>query len=304
MSEVPTNRKIIVTGASGQLGMSFAKIADKYPRYDFVFFGRVDLDISDREQCEAIIGQVAPAVIINCAAYTSVDKAESEPQIASAINVDAVRTLAEISKKIGAILVHYSSDYVYDSQQDGRMAEEAPTRPKSVYAQSKLGGEKMIAEVDVSAIVIRTSWVYSEYGNNFLKTMLRLGRSRDTLSVVADQVGAPTYAPDIATTTMKMIDQVHGGQVVLDRPLLVNYAGEGQVSWYEFAKFIFDCEGIDIALSAISTEEYPTPASRPRWSVLDMTKIKSIFGIAPQYWKASIKYCLSELGLETKNKDV
>ncbi len=285
-----SKKKIIISGANGQLGKSFQKIAFDWPMYEFHFFDRESLDITNKKSLDHIFEEVKPDIFINCAAYTAVDLAESERERAYAINAESLDfiTAACISNKV--LLVHYSSDYVYDNGMNIPIKEDAPLSPKSIYAQSKRMGEEIIAQSPVNALIIRTSWVYSEFGNNFVKTMLKLGKEKTTLNVVNDQIGTPTYAGDIAIATMKIINDeeieaIKGCEIL-------NYSGEGKISWFDFASYIFENAQIDIDIHPIPSSHYPTPATRPKWSVLDMTKIKSKYGIAPKYWKESVKECI------------
>lgn len=276
---------LLVTGANGQLGRSFQKIAADFPDYQFHFYDSSQLDITSKNDVLEAVENLCPDYIINCAAYTAVDKAESEKESAYLINKTAVGHLCEAALNIGATLVHYSSDYVYHNIDHRPLKETDPTTPKGIYAQSKLAGEQTITASGCQAITIRTSWVYSEFGNNFVKTMLRLGVERDTLSVVNDQIGCPTYATDIATSTMAMIAQYPYN---IESQITVNYANEGQISWYDFAAEIFRLSNIKIELKSIPASDYPTPAERPSWSVLNMTYIEEQFTIVPIPWEVSL----------------
>lgn len=283
-------KKILVSGANGQLGKSFQKIVFDWQEYDFHFCEKDELDISNKNSIEEVFDKYQPDVFINCAAYTAVDQAENEREKAYAINGEALDFITASCKKHDALLIHYSSDYVYDNGMDVPMSEDSMLSPKSIYAQSKRMGEEVIEHSNVDAIIIRTSWVYSEFGHNFLKTMLNLGKVKSMLNIVEDQIGAPTYAGDIANATMKILRHIesnsHKGCQVL------NYCGEGTISWFDFAEYIFEEANIDVKIHPIPSADYPTPAMRPSWSVLDMTKIKSIYGIAPKYWKESVKECI------------
>jgi len=285
-----SKKKIIVSGANGQIGKSFQKIAFDWLSYEFHFYDRESLDITNKASLDRIFDEVEPDIFINCAAYTAVDQAESERERAYAINAEALDfiTAACISKK--TLLVHYSSDYVYDNGLNVPLNEDSPKSPKSIYAQSKRMGEEIIAQSPVNAIILRTSWVYSEFGNNFVKTMLKLGKEKTMLNVVNAQIGAPTYAGDIAIATMKILDDVEIEQ--FRGCQILNYSGEGKISWFDFASYIFEEAQIEIDVHPIPSTHYPTPATRPKWSVLDMTKIKSTYGIAPKYWKESVKECI------------
>lgn len=283
---------VMVTGSSGQVGKSLQKIAADYPAITFHFLDRSSLDITDQNDVLEVADQLCPDYIINCAAYTAVDQAESEAQRAQLINTTAVQYLAKAALEVGATLVHYSSDYVYHNGLRRPLTEKDPTEPKGVYAKTKLQGEQEIAASGCKAIVIRTSWVYSEFGQNFVKTMLRLANNRNQLSVVSDQIGCPTYATELAFATLSMIESY---PYVTNHQITVNYTGAGQISWYDFAVEIFRISGLDISVSPIPTSDYPTPAERPLWSVMDQRLLFEIFGIHPVPWKQSLTDCLTIL---------
>ena len=293
--EATKKYKVIVTGANGQVGQSFRKINQSWLDYEFQFFDRRSLDITKEIQLRAIFKDLQPDVFINCAAYTAVDLAEDNQAISYEVNAQAPGHIARLCEENNTVLIHYSSDYVYDSITDKPLTESEKTTPRGVYAKSKLEGEKHILNSNALAIILRTSWVYSEFGNNFVKTMLRLGSERSELRVVNDQIGAPTYASDIVSDSMKIVDQIMNKKVELADHIVLNYAGAGQISWCDFADYIFECAEIDINLEGIPSSEYPTKAPRPSWSVMDMMKIKSEFGIAPKYWKESVKECIEVL---------
>lgn len=283
-------KKIIVSGANGQIGKSFQKITFDWQEYEFYFYDRDGLDITNKVSVDEVFAKHHPDFFINCAAYTAVDQAESERDKAYAINAEALDFITAACISNNTILIHYSSDYVYDNGMKIPMDEKSPTNPKSIYAQSKKMGEEIIARSPVNATIIRTSWVYSEFGNNFVKTMLRLGKEKSMLSIVDDQIGAPTYASDIASATMQIISDA--SVAMIEGCQILNYSGEGKISWYDFASYIFEVAQVEIELHSIPSNDYPTPASRPKWSVLDMTQIKSVYGIAPKYWKESVKECI------------
>ena len=282
--------KIIVSGANGQLGKSFQKIAFDWQEYDFHFYDKESLDITSKDSLDKVFSKHKPNVFINCAAYTAVDQAESDRERAYAINAEALDFITSACIANHTLLIHYSSDYVYDNGTDLPMNEDSDTSPKSIYAQSKKMGEEIIAQSPVDAVVIRTSWVYSEFGNNFVKTMLKLGKEKSTLNIVNDQIGAPTYAGDIADATMKIVKHLESNTI--NGCQILNYSGEGQISWFDFATYIFEMAKIEIDVHPIPSSDYPTPASRPKWSVLDLTEIKSRYGIAPKYWKESVNDCI------------
>lgn len=286
---------VLVTGSSGQLGQSLQFIAPNYPQIDFVFCDSKTLDITNLENCEAIFSKYNPDFCINAAAYTAVDKAENEPEKAFAINVTGAKNLAEVSKKFDTILLHISTDFVFDGNRDvTSSAVEMPytetdiPNPTGVYGQTKLDGEKAIQQVWEKHFIIRTSWVYSQFGNNFMKTMLRLASERDTISVVNDQIGTPTNAVDLAEILVKII-LTDNRQPTTDNFGIYNFSHEGQCSWYDFAKKIFEINNISINLLPIPTTSFPTPAKRPAYSVLDKSKIKSIFGVEVKNWEQILK---------------
>lgn len=283
---------VLVAGSSGQLGQSLQFIAPKHPDINFIFCSSQELDITNLDNCEQIFSKHKPHYCINAAAYTAVDKAESEPEKARLINVVGAKNLAEISKNHNAILLHISTDFVFDgnlsprAQSRGYNEDDLPN-PTGVYGQTKLDGEKAIQKTWNKHFIIRTSWVYSQFGNNFMKTMLRLASERDSISVVNDQIGTPTNAIDLAETLIKMI-KVNNQLPRMDLYGIYNYSNEGQCSWFEFAQEIFKINKDTINLLPITTSDYPTPAKRPKYSVLDKTKIKLIFKIEIKSWNQSL----------------
>ena len=278
---------VLVTGANGQLGQSLQFIAPNYPEIKFVFCSSADLDITDLKNVERVFAKVKPSYCINAAAYTAVDKAESEPQKAHLINVTGAQNVAEVCKENKTILFHISTDFVFDGTASKPYTENDIPNPTGVYGQTKLDGEKAIQEIFDNYFIIRTSWVYSQFGNNFMKTMLRLASEKDSISVVHDQIGTPTNAVDLAEALMKII---HHCQTELVEVFgIYNFSNEGQCSWYDFAKKIFEINGVKIDLQPIPTLSFPTPAKRPKYSVLDKTKIKTIFGLEIKDWEESLK---------------
>jgi dTDP-4-dehydrorhamnose reductase len=287
---------VLVTGAYGQLGQSIKFISDKYPEIDFVFCDSKSLDITDLNNIKQAFKQFKPNFCINAAAYTAVDKAESEPEKAHLINVIGAKNLAEVCNEYDTILLHISTDFVFDGNRSVTLSavevsytEEDTTNPKGVYGQTKLDGEKAIQATFNNYFIIRTSWVYSQFGNNFMKTMLRLGSERDTLSVVNDQIGTPTNAVDLAEVLVKIILKTHNSQLTTHNYGIYNFSNEGQCSWYDFAKEIFELNNISINLQPIPTSSFPTPAKRPAYSVLDKSKIKQVFGVEINDWEESLK---------------
>ena len=283
---------VLVTGANGQLGQSLQFIAKNYPELHFVFCSSSDLDITNLESCQAVFLKIKPNYCINAAAYTAVDKAESEPEKAYLINVIGARNVAEVCKKQNTILLHISTDFVFDGNATKPYSENDIPNPTGVYGQTKLEGEKAIQTTFENYYIIRTSWVYSQFGNNFIKTMLRLASERDSISVVNDQIGTPTNAIDLAECLVKIIchtELVEVQQPTTDNFGVYNFSNEGQCSWYDFAKEICKINNIKIDLKPIPTSSFPTPAKRPKYSVLDKTKIKSTFWVEIKNWELSLK---------------
>lgn len=294
---------VLVTGASGQLGQAIQSIQGNYPSIDFVFCSSSDLDITNIENCKTVFEQHKPNFCINAAAYTAVDKAESEPEKAFAINVTGAQNLAEVCKKHDTILLHISTDFVFDAKyvegiayydrelrlplksEKGLTETDIPF-PAGIYGLTKLQGEQAIESTLEKHYIIRTSWVYSQFANNFMKTMLRLASERTELSVVADQIGTPTHAVDLAEALLKMVTS---SGFEKSNYGIYNFSNEGQCSWYEFAAAIFKQNNIEITLHPIPTSAYPTPAKRPAYSVLDKTKIKAVFGLEIKDWEAQLK---------------
>ena len=281
---------VLVTGSNGQLGSEIRELSTNYP-YQFFFMDRTGLDISDEKALETFIVTHAINAIVNCAAYTAVDKAEIESEKAYAINADAVKTLASLSKKHAIKLIHISTDYVFDGTHFQPYCENHETNPLSVYGKSKRAGEDALLEVNpTNALIIRTSWVYSSYGNNFVKTMLRLAKERESLNIIYDQIGTPTYAKDLAYTILEILPKIDTKTVEI-----YHYSNEGVASWYDFAKEIISLSNLTCKIEPITTEQYPLPAKRPYYSLLNKAKIKKTFGITIPYWKESLKVCLSQI---------
>jgi dTDP-4-dehydrorhamnose reductase len=278
---------VLVTGANGQLGQAIQYIAKNYLNLNFVFCNSTDLDISNMENCQAVFRKIKPDFCINAAAYTAVDKAELEQDKAQLINVIGAKNLAETCKELDTKLIHISTDFVFDGSNNTPYTENQIPSPKGVYGQTKLDGERAIQNVFSNYYIIRTSWVYSQFGNNFMKTMLRLASERTSLSVVNDQIGTPTNAVDLADCLMTIISSQHPTPNI--QYGIYHFSNEGQCSWYDFAKEIFEINQVNIDLIAIPTSEFPTPAERPKYSVLDKSKIKSTFGITIKNWQESLK---------------
>lgn len=280
--------KILITGCNGQLGRKMHDLLADYD--DEVIYTDVDtLDISDMYAIDKFVGENGFTHIVNCAAYTAVDKAESDRINAAKINIDAVHNLAVVSSKHNIKLVHISTDYVFDGRSYQPYMENMIAMPQTVYGKTKFGGEQILQAECRSAIIIRTAWLYSEYGNNFVKTMLRLGREREELNVVYDQVGSPTYAGDLAKT---IIDILHRNEWI---PGVYHFTDEGVCSWFDFTKMIFFIAGIDCKVNPILSSEYKCAAQRPFYSVLNKKKIKTTFGINIPYWLESLQGCIFKL---------
>ena len=280
---------VLVTGASGQLGQAIKSIANQYLEIDFKFYNSSELNIVDLKQCKSIFEKVQPDFCINAAAYTAVDKAESELEKARLINVTGAENLAKICKQFHTVLLHISTDFIFDGTSTKPYTEVDIPNPTGVYGQTKLEGEKAIQAISEKYFIIRTSWVYSEFGTNFMKTMLRLGNERDSISVVNDQIGTPTNAVDLAEVLMKIITSCHSEFISPSHYGIYNFSNEGKCSWYDFAKKIFEIHKIEIDLQAIPTSAYPTLAKRPGYSVLDKSKIKEVFGVEVLDWEESLK---------------
>jgi len=286
---------ILVTGANGQLGKSLQVEAKAHSQWNIVFSDRETLDLSEINNIDAYFEKNKFDVIINCAAHTAVDKAESEPELADAINHLAVKQLAKNAKQQHAKLIHISTDYVFNGQQHRPYIEQDEVDPQGVYGATKLAGEQaLLQSMTEDALIIRTSWVYSEFGNNFVKTMLKLGTNRDSLGIIYDQVGTPTYAGDLAKAIMHIVGHESFATTAFASQIY-HYSNEGVCSWYDFAKAVFEHENIECDVAAIETKDYPTPAKRPHYSVLNKSKIKQTFQTAVPYWKDSLAACLQKL---------
>lgn len=283
---------ILITGANGQLGNCLRDLAAEYQeRYRFFYTDVEELDITDAAAIDRYVADNQIQIIINAAAYTAVDKAEDDVDMAYKLNRDAVRNLAEVAKAHNCLLVHISTDYVFSGESCHPYKEDDTPAPKSVYGASKLAGEQAVAEVGCRAIIIRTSWLYSEYGHNFVKTMLRLGDERKEVSVVCDQIGDPTYAGDLAQAILLCLTanlEKTGMQVY-------HFANEGVISWYDFAKAIMEISGKSCAVFPIFTGEYPAKAPRPAYSVFNLRKTKTELGISIPYWRDSLALIINKL---------
>lgn len=286
--------KILVTGGNGQLGKELREFSSLHTGLDFVFLSREELPIHQFELVRNYFKTLKPAYCINCAAYTAVDKAESEKDLAFQINGEAVGVLAAVCKEHNTKFIHISTDYVFNGETTYPYTENFPTDPINVYGASKLEGEKQAMQLNPDCIIIRTSWVYSSLGKNFVKTMMQLMREKDEVKVIKDQLGSPTNAADLAETIFNIIGYCHL-QIYKWTPGIYNFTNEGIISWYDFAKAIKEITNSPCDVKPISTAEYPTPAKRPAYSVLDKTKIQNTFGIKLKKWKNSLRSCITDM---------
>jgi dTDP-4-dehydrorhamnose reductase len=294
--------RILVTGKNGQLGRSIQKIVNTGTKIDnnqspndFIFVGREELDLSSESSISHYFDNNKLDIIINCAAYTQVDRAEQEVELSNQINHLAVKKLASIASSQQARLIHISTDYVFDGESNKPYLETDTPNPINIYGKTKLAGEKALQTVmPTNAIIIRASWIYSEYGNNFVETMLRLGRERDELNIVSDQIGSPTYAADLADAILEII--MHKKFRDLGQTTQIyHYSGESEISWYEFAKEIFKIEKIECEVNPVTSQQYPTPAKRPGNTIMKKDKIVKIFNIKISNWKSSLNTCITIL---------
>lgn len=285
--------KFLITGANGQLGNEIRRIANIDELNSYIFTDIQDLDIADLNAICNFVEINKPDFIINCAAYTAVDKAEDNIALCTKINCEAVKNIANAAKANGAKVIHVSTDYVYGGNAKKPYSESDETNPKSVYGITKLNGEKRLLEIlPNDSVIIRTSWLYSTYGNNFVKTMIQLGKERESVNVVGDQQGTPTYARDLAKVIIAIAE---AKEFVAG---IFNYSNEGECSWFDFACEIHHYAGIKCNVNAITTDEYPTKAQRPAYSVMDKSKIKRTYGIDIPEWKKSLKDCIELLNID------
>ena len=282
---------ILVTGSNGQLASEIKELSSSY-EYIFFFVSKSELDITNKEALEEFIDTNNIDIILNCASYTAVDKAEEEKELANSVNHYAVRNLAEISKVRNIKLIHISTDYIFDGHNYQPHIETDRGNPCSVYGQSKFDGENAMIEVNPkNSVIIRTSWVYSQFGSNFLKTMLRLGRKKEELGVIFDQIGTPTYAKDLAKVMLEILPKL-GNETVE----VYHYSNEGVLSWYDFATEIMNMADVDCQVNPIESKDYATAAQRPFHSLFNKAKIKKDFNIVIPYWRESLDRCLKEMG--------
>lgn len=286
--------KILVTGANGQLGNELHKQLDKeFP--GCVLYTDVDtLDLTDAKAVEAFVVNNDITHVVNCASYTAVDKAEEEKMQCARVNIDAVKNIAMAADANGAKIIHFSTDYVFDGTNHRPYKESDKVNPISQYGTTKRKGETALLALSPEAIIIRTAWLYSPYGHNFVKTMLRLSETQKEIRVVCDQIGTPTYVRDLAHAVVKVL---RSHQWV---PGIYHFTDEGAASWYDFAKSIFRITGRNVKVTPIVTEDFPTPASRPPYSILDKTRIKATYGVEIPHWESALADCLNEMGVAVK----
>lgn len=282
-------KKILVTGANGQLGQCLQKISSQFEEFEFIFTDSETLDITNKEEVNDFFWQNAPDFCINAAAYTAVDLAETDIEKAFLVNADGTENLAEACAENNAQFIHVSTDYVFDGENNLAYTEEDFTNPLGVYGASKLAGDELALEVNPCSVILRTSWVYSEFGKNFVKTMLSLFATKEELNIVADQFGQPTNANDLAEAIMKIIKSEK------ITPGIFNFSNLGRISWFDFAEKIAELSEAKIKLNAIETSQYPTPAKRPKNSVLDLDKISKTYAIQLKPWEESLEDCVQIL---------
>ncbi len=287
-----SNKKVIVTGVGGQLGWSIKQLSGQYPTLDFVFTDVAEMDLTKQDSIKHFIQQNPPDYFIHCAAYTAVDKAETEKDLALAINATAVGTIAEECAKVDAKLIAISTDYVFDGNGTKPYLPYDETDPLNYYGYSKWLGEKAALESNPQTIIIRTSWVYCEHGSNFVKTMLRLMKERDELKVVDDQVGSPTYAPDLAKAILDIVIELENGN---NHKGIYHFSNDGIISWFDFATAIKELSSLNCHVLPLPSAAYPTPAKRPAYSGLNKDSIQSDFHIQLKHWKLSLQVCLERL---------
>lgn len=286
--------KVLITGSNGQLGSEIKELVSEFENLECIFKDLPELDICDIDMLTTIIIDQHINAVINCAAYTSVDQSEENPEIAEQVNVKGVLNLVNALKKINGKLIHISTDYVFDGNHSQPYKESDSVSPIGVYGETKRAGELAVLNSSIDAIVIRTSWLYSYYGNNFVKTMLRLGNEKESINVVFDQIGTPTYAKDLAKTCLNILSNA-GSTNISKKGSLYHFSNEGVSSWYDFATAIMEISNIDCKVVPIETKDYPTQAIRPLYSVLDNYKIKSDFKVTIHNWRDSLANCLRKI---------
>ena len=286
--------KVLITGSNGQLGSEIRELSRSYNVVNFIFKDLPDLDICNFDELQNFIMKNNIIAVINCAGYTAVDKAEEDEQIAKKVNSEGISNIVKALQKVNGKLIHISTDYVFDGDQAIPYKESDPVNPTGVYGETKRAGELAVFNSNIDALVIRTSWLYSAYGNNFVKTILRLGREKETLDVISDQLGTPTYAKDLAKTCLKILCG-DSSENISKNGMLYHYSNEGVTSWYDFAKEIMKLGEVHCKVYSIETKDYPTLVKRPQYSVLDKSKIKTDFKLEIPYWKDSLAKCITKL---------
>lgn len=276
-------KKVLVTGLNGQLGSEIAVLSKSYPKYEWIFADRTKITLNDLNILRIQLKDIQPDIILNCGAYTAVDKAETERELAFTVNYLAIELIAKYAAENNVNLIHISTDYVFDGSSSIALSEDSETNPINVYGESKLAGEIACQKENPNSIIIRTSWVYSKFGNNFVKTMQRLMQERDDINVVNDQIGSPTYAADLAIVIISIVESSKWV------PGIYNFSNEGEISWYEFALAIKDLGNYKCNVGGIPTSAYPTPAKRPKFSLLNKEKIKSIYNLDVPDYRDSLK---------------
>lgn len=281
--------KILITGRHGQLGSELHDLKESYPQHQMVFVDREEMDLSNPEQIVEVLNTEKPQIIVSAGAYTAVDKAESDQELCDAVNHIAVKTIGAWAAENNAKVIHISTDYVFDGTSETPLKETDAPDPINVYGLTKLHGEQALRASGANHVIIRTAWVYSVYGANFVKTMIRLMSEREEIGVVADQVGTPTYARDLASTIMQVIEAPEFVQGVF------HYSNEGKISWHDFALAIKEIKGFSTKVNAINSDAFPTPAKRPNFSLLDKSKIKETYQVAVPDWKTSLEEMLAKV---------
>jgi dTDP-4-dehydrorhamnose reductase len=284
--------KILVIGAQGQLGQSFQYWAPHFPNFKILFKDLPEFNLLDQDQLERYFKSTSINIVINCAAYTAVDQAEDQPEEAQQLNATAINSLSELSKAYGFKLIHFSTDYVFDGSANTPYGEDDPLSPLGIYGKTKAEGEALMQSAGIDGWIIRTSWLFSPYGKNFVKTIFSLLQNKDEINVVADQTGSPTYAIDLAAATLKALDQ----KPAFDGVKVYHYTNSGHTTWYGLALDIQQQINTDCKIHAVDTATYPTKAKRPKYSVLSCEKIKKDFNLNPQAWESALKDCLKKIG--------
>lgn len=285
--------KILVTGSNGQLGSEIRQISSLFANFEFCFTDYEELDITEPEKVKAFVLDFLPDYLINCAAYTAVDNAETDIVRANLLNAEAVGILAKNSSEINCRIIHISTDYVFDGIGPRPYKETDKTNPQSAYGKTKLDGEILCEKFNSQSLIIRTSWLYSAFGANFVKTMLRLGKEKTEIGVISDQIGSPTNAADLASAILNIISGIEKGDLQFI-PGIYHYSNEGAASWYDFTKTIFDIAGIKCNVKPIASEDFPSKVARPAYSIMSKSKIKTNFGIEIPYWRDSLKHYLNK----------